>query len=212
MTEETKTMSEEYEEDITSEIEPLILEPYTYENMIQNPVVKPIAEADRSFRAIAEMNWKKELDIQKDQEWIEKKKDAIPRYSESPFIAKLLKVNQEVTDIIKLKNLQIKALRECIKEVFDEIFERYAVKVKNSNEYANITTKIPEGSYLNYLTKLSSKEGDAGAIAKKILEIYNASTELNEDKKFQDACRDVYDKETERPLKKLISKIVRMEL
>ncbi len=212
MKEDLKEETDFEEEDIPTEIEPLILEPYTYENMMQNPIIKPIAEADRSLRAIEEIKWKKLIDANKDQDWVESKYDTIPRYSESPFIARLTKTNQELGDIIKLLNLQIKTLRECVTEVFDGIMDRYAVKIGNSTEHKEIETKIPFGGYTNYLTKLSEKEENTGLIAKRILEEYNKSKELNEDKKFQGACTDVYAKETDKPTKKIIGKIIRMEI
>lgn len=216
---EEETNSELFETDVDAfgnETGPLVDEPYTYENIVNNPVIKPIAETDRSIRDLDEMIFKKLTDMKRDKNYINSAIDDVPAYQDSPFIAKLIKLAQNADDIIKLQDIRNNNLTGCIKEMIQIIRERYGVRglTSKEDEYVEPETKIPEGSYKSYLEKLTQhKDKNIASMSIKIFQIFIEDKVSKDDKiKFENACSQVYKDEIEKSMKRIVNKILRMEL
>lgn len=202
------------EESKLSEAIPLINEPYTYENMVNNPIVKPIAECDRSLRDLDEMIYKKLIDIKKLKERVNAVIIDVPAYQDSAFIADLIKLTQSMDDVIKLQDIQFADTKECIKKVEEEVRKRYGVRLEDKEEFVEPVTVLPEGSVVGYLDKLStSGEELIREIAKGIKEIFLKTSGGKDDKeKFDKAGIEYYGKETDKGKRQIIARIIRMEL
>jgi hypothetical protein len=214
-------IDEDSSEDSAKErVEPtqrLIDEPYSYDNVMENPIIKPIAEVDRSLRDLDEMIRKKLIDSIKDKKWVNETIGNVPEYSDSPFISKLIKLVQEIHDIIKFQDIEIKNLKGCIKEMVEINRQKYGVIVEEKGEEVlveKVKTIIPEGSYINYLKKLAeSKKENISEISKKVLEFFESDKTSKDDKiRFEDACMQYYKEEVDKTKKQILSKILRMEI
>lgn len=197
-----------------NEIIPLVNEPYTYENMVNNPIIKPIAECDRSMRDLDEMVYKKSIDIKKLKERINAVIVDVPSYQDSSFVADLIKLSQSMDDVIKLQDIRFDDAKECIKKMAEEVRMRYGVKLENKEEFVEPTTVFPEGSVLGYLDKLStSSDSLIVEISRGIKEIFLKTTRGKDDKeKFENAGIEYYGKETNKGKRQTIARIIRMEI
>lgn len=182
----------------------LINEDYSYDNILGNPIIKAIAEADRTIMDLTEMAWKKHLDAKKYKDLVNAGLQDIPAYQTSAMIGKLIRLNSEVDDIIKLQNLQIKNLRRCITEVYDLVLEKYGVLTEDKKKVKNI-------DYNNYLQDLTTDEKLKGIVNLILSEFQKDKTTINEKKKFELACANIYSKESNEKNKIIIAKIMRME-
>lgn len=197
--------------------DPIVPEPYTYENIYQNPILKPISEVDRSLYDIDEMIDKKLTDAKRDREWITTALNDNPEYSDVAFIARLLKLVQEVDDVIKFLILEKRNLRECIQEINEIVTQRYGVKVSQQGDSLKVKvheTKIPEGSERKYLEKISKHSDKKTAeIAMKLLEDFDKNIDEEDlSKRFYQICGRGYDEFKDKKDKDIIAKIVRMQL
>lgn len=197
-------------------VQPLIDEPYNYDNIIQNPIVLPISEADKSIRDVQELIDKKLHDALADREWIKNELAQTPEYSDSTFIARLLKLYQETDDIIKLLILQKESYRNCIKKTYRLVVEKYGVKVSGRGDNLTIKAherKIPGGNERAYLEKLTKHSDDTViSIAKSALERYDNDTEEDTYKRFSVVLGTIYSELKEKKQKDIVAKIIRMEL
>jgi len=205
MENQVKEIKETYAENLSfSKSEKLIEEDYTYDNLVNNPILKPISEADKTMMDLMEMAYKKFLDAKINKDIINKTITDIPAYQTSAMVAKLLKFNSEVEDIIKLQNLQIKNLRECIKSIYQIVLNKYGVyKEEEKIERKKINYEI----YLNDLLK----KDEIKEFATLILKEFKKDKNTNEKRKFENACGDVFTKESDKNKKTIIAKIMRME-
>lgn len=208
-----------FENEKMDESNPLVNIPYTYQNIVDNPIVKPVSEADRRIRDLEEMIYKKSGDIKKDQEWISANLKEFPVYSDSLFISKLLKLFYESSDIIKLQSLQMKTLKSCITEIFEIVSEKYGVKVstpRQSGETVKMKLPketIPEGSERNYLEKLSqNKNQKISKMASEVLAEFDSCDDADDKKRFQISIGKVYGTKKDDEEKKIIGSIARMEI
>ena len=202
------------EESKLGDIIPLIDEPYTYENMVNNPIIKPISETDRSLRDLDDMVYKKMIDIKKLKEKVNATITDVPSYQDSSFVSDLIRLTQGMDDIIKLQDIQFTNTKECIKKIAHEVKERYYVKIEGGEDYAEPTTVIPEGSVPNYIDKICSDSNEmVSEIAQKIKEIFSGTIKGRNDKeKFENAGVEYYSKELDKEKRKIAAKIIRMEI
>lgn len=210
-------MVDETDVNLEDDVQPLIDEPYSFENMVQNPIIKPIAETDRSIRDIEEMINKKLIDTKRDQDWVNAAMSDVPAYQDSSFVSRLIKLSQETQDVIKLQDLQTKNLRGCIKEIVAIVYDKYGVKVEEFGEeesYVEPATNVPAGDYEKYLISLSeSTVPSVKDMAEKILKTYKADKKSKTDKeRFNRACNINHKEESDKEKKSAAQKIIRMEI
>ena len=194
-------------------IEPLVDEPYTYENMVNNPIIKPIAEVDRSLRDLEDMINKKLIDSRRHQQWVNAAIEDVPAYQDSPFVTRLINLVQSTQDVIKLQDIQIKNLKKTIKEIVQIVKQNYGVIVEEERD-SYVGPEPEEIEYKEYLNNLiESGEANVSEIAKKILKIYEKDeTSKNDKQRFQNSCAEVYKEEQEKSIKEIITKMIRMEV
>lgn len=200
----------EADEDI--KIKALINTPYTYDNIVRNPVLKPISETDKNLVDIEEMIIKDLIDANKDKAYINSVIADTPYYQDSPFIARLIKLVQSTQNIIKMQDLRDRNLKRCIQEMYEILELKYAIKI--GNDFENPKEVIPEGGYLNYLKKLSeSSDEKINSIAKEILDFFSRDEkEMDEKRKYENACITFYKKQSDKKIKERVGKIIRMEI
>ena len=191
--------------DEESELKPekLIDADYSYENIVKNPILKEIAETDRTLYDLTEMAYKKTVEAIKDKTEINEIIQKFPAYQSSNIVAKLIKINQETRELVQLQNLIIRNLRNCIKEVYKNVMSSYGVY----KEEVKTEKKINYGEYL----KNSCDNESCSQMAKLIFEEFNKDkSNINEKRKFERACGNVYAKQDDTG-KTIIAKILRME-
>ena len=207
-----ETLFDIKEESKLNEAIPLVAEPYTYENMVNNPIIKPIAECDRSLRDLDEMIYKKLIDIKRLKEKINATITDVPSYQDTTFISELIRLTQSMDDVIKLQDIQFANTKDCIKKVAGEVNDRYWIKLENKEEYVEPTAIIPEGSVEAYLDKMIADERYT-EIAKSIKEIFLKTTKGKDEKeKFNSAGLEYYGKEPDKGKRKIAAQMIRMEL
>jgi len=201
-------------EELKAEAPPLVSEPYTYENMVNNPIIKPIAEADRSLRDMEEMEYKKLIDIRRLQLKINSVIEDVPAYQDSSFVADLIKLSQNDDDVIKLQEIMINILKTCISRMHENINKYYGVKLGESEEYVEPAPVIPEGSVTAYIDKLCGhKDEKLCKVAQEIKEIFSKTTKgKNDQEKFENAGIEYYSKEPDKEKRKIAARIIRMEV
>lgn len=219
MTDEETNVFELDEDGKALSIKPLVSESYDYENIINNPIIKPIAETDRSNRDLTEMVRKKVLDAIKDKAWLNSVIGDIPEYSDSPFITKLIKLADDTQHIIKIQDLKNRNLQNCIREMVTLVRERYGVLdvssgISQKEKYVEPEEKIPFGGYIEYLEMIvENGTEDSVEIAKKILEFYKKDKVSKTAKdKFETASVSCYKDESNKKKRKIAENILRMEL
>lgn len=192
---------------------PLVNEPYTYENMVANPIIKPIAETDRSLRDLEEMEYKKLIDIKRLKEKINAVISDVPAYQDSSFVTDLIKLSQSMDDVIKLQEIMLNITKGCIKNVHKDVQEHYGVRVGEGEEYEEPTTIIPEGTVQAYLEKLINHRDERIAkIAQEIKDIFEKTLKGKDDKeKYDNAGIEYYSKEPDKEKRKIAAQIMRME-
>lgn len=181
----------------------LIEEDYSYDNMVNNPILKPIAEADRTISDYIEIIYKKVVDATNRKKSINKKIEDIPAYQTSNMVGEILRLNAEYDDIVKLKDLQILKYVDCIREMYKLVNEKYGI-------YKEEVKEKKQFDYKDYLNSISDKE--AKDYAKLILkEFEEDKVTTNQKKRFEIACGEIYSKESDKNKQTIIAKIMRRE-
>lgn len=211
---EEENLFEAKEGQSLNEAVPLVNEPYTYDNMVNNPIIKPISETDRSLRDLDEMVYKKLIDVKKFKEKINVAITDVAAYQDCTFISDLIKLAQSMDDVIKLQDIQMANLKDCIKKVEEIVRVRYGVRVGEKEQYEEPVTIFPEGGIIAYLDKLSSGSNELTAeIAKNIKEVFLKMEKGRDEKeKFDNAGIEVYSQEKDKVRRQIIAKIIRMEI
>jgi hypothetical protein len=193
---------------------PLVSEPYTYENMVANPIIKPIAETDRSLRDLEDMEYKKLVDVRRLQLKINAVISDVPSYQDSSFITDLIKLSQNNDDVIRLQEIMINLLKTCIKNMHKDILEHYGVRLGENEEYVEPTSIIPEGSIAAYLDKMSNHRDEKTAkVAQEIKELFIKTTKGRDDKdKYENATIEYYSNEVDKEKRKIAALLRRMEI
>lgn len=195
-------------------LEPLISEPYTYESMVNNPIIKPIAELDRSLRDLDDMINKKLIDSKRNKSWINAAIEDVPSYQDSPFVSKLIDLTKDTQDVIKLQDIQLKNLKAAIKEIFNIVKTNYGVLINEEKEtYTEHEEISQEKDYKAYLQKLiESDDEELSGIAKSIDNLFkNDNVNKDEKRRFENSCAEIYKNEAEKSIKEIATKILRME-
>jgi hypothetical protein len=196
-----------------NEVVPLVPEPYTYDNMVSNPIIKPISETDRSLRDLDEIEYKKLIDIRRLQEKINIIISDVPSYQDSSFVADLIKLAQSMDDVIKIQDIEISVLKDCIRKVHNEVHERYYIQIEGKEEYVEPESVIPEGSVANYLDKLcSNTDLNISAVAQAIKDLFIKKEGPNEKENLQNAGIEYYQKEADKKRRQIAARIIRMEI
>lgn len=190
----------------------IVEEDFGFDSIMNNPILKPLSEANNRVYDLDEMIYKKLNDMVLDKKWISDTIGDIPEYSTSNFVGRVIKLNTDMTDVIKLQDLIIYSLKQAIKEINSIVKTKYGVII-DEQEQTQKPKEEPKIDYLGYLKGLSGKEGDAGVIAKHILDVCNSDNSGKSiDKIFSDVCVDCYKNETDKNKKKIISQILNMKL
>ena len=176
---------------------------YSYDNIVKNPVLKAIAETDRTLIDLMEMTYKKTLDAARDKKEINETLKDIPAYQSSIFIGRLVQRSQEIDDIIKLQNLIIRNLRGCIGEMYKILMEQYGVFKHESKEEKII-------DYRDYLVGLLDNETTKEYVSVILEEFDKDPSTISDKRKFENACGNIYTKKDNKG-KIIIGKIMRME-
>jgi len=189
----------------------LTTEPYTYDNIINQPILKPISETDRSIKDLQEIVNKKLIDIDVAIKWVNETSHDIPIYQESPYVSKLFKISEDTQDIIKFQDLQIKNLKRCISEIVEIVRKKYGVLVL-VKEKENVSEE--EGIYSEYIDKvLNNPDEIIVNIAKEIKKnLEEDQTEYDEKTKFHNACIKYYKDEADKKKKEIAGRIMRIEI
>lgn len=214
-------MAEEYtggvfnedEDEELEDIEPLVSEPFHYDNIVNNPILKPISETDRSLRDLDEMVYKRLINANNDKKWINKVITEIPFYEESQFVSRLIRFAREYDDLIKLEGLKNKNLKKCIREMVNIVKERYGVRMEEEGKFFEPETIIPEEGYEKYLEKMGKhSEEKIANVAKEIIKVFKTDNTADDIRdKFENACMGYYKEEADKNKKNIASKIMRME-
>lgn len=176
---------------------------YSYENIMLNPILKAIAETDRTLIDLMEMAYKKTKDAVKDKKEINEAIQSIPAYQASNLIRRLMERNQEIDDLIKIQNLIIRNLRGCVKEMYNLVMSKYGVYKEEKKEVEKI-------DYKKYLASLLEKEDIKDFVQLIVDEFDKNKSTTNEKRKFEEACGNIYVKQNKKD-QTIIAKIMRME-
>lgn len=191
------------EEQTFGKPEKLIDVDYSYENIVKNPILKAISETDRTVLDLMEMAYKKTIDASKDKNEINELIERVPAYQTSNMINRLITRSQEIDDLIKIQNLIIRNLRGCIKEVYNEVITSYGVYKEEKKEMKKI-------DYRDYIIKCIENPKIKNHAELILAEFDKDKSTLNEKRKFENACGNVYTKQDSKD-KIIVAKILRME-
>lgn len=202
------------DESKVNEVIPLVSEPYTYENMVNNPIIKPIAECDRSLRDLDELDYKTLIDMKRLKTEINAEFADVPSYQDTSFISKLIRLTQLMEYHNKIQDLEIYNTKDCIKKVFDETKTRYWIKLDEKEEPYEPETIIPEGTVDGYLDKLIEGTNESHKlVASAIKEIFLKTTRGKTDmEKLESAGLEYYKNELDKNKRQICARIIRMEL
>jgi len=201
--------------------ERLVTEEITFDAIMNNPILRPISDVDNRISDLDEMVYKKGKDIEKDRAWITEVISDIGEYSTSNFVSRMIKSNNDMSDVIKLLMLEVSSLRGAIKEINNIVISKYGVKV-DEEPIEVIKTTLPvtpkikhkeEFDYLQYLKTIIELGGTESEIAKIIKErIENDSTpELIKDK-FERIVINYYKEEEDKTKKTIIGEILALKI
>lgn len=193
---------------LNDKAEPLVNDLLTFENILNNPVLKPISEAEKRKTDIEDMIAKKLTDIKRDKQWLEEAINDIPVYSDSGFIGRLLKVNADMTDIIKLQDINVDILKNTIREMMDIIKQRYGIL-----EAEDISIPAKEQGSKDYKLLLEEEVNSSSDIKKEvasaILELFMGDNrQIPDESKFKDACISYYQNEQNKEKKKCVAPLM----
>lgn len=185
-----------------------IVEDLSFDSIMQNPVLKPLAEINRTILDLEEMNNKRLTDADRDFKWCDAISQEIPRYSESIFISRLWRLHSITGDIVKTQDIEIKTLKRAINEMLEIIRKYYGVIAEEEKK----TVKKDSFNYEDYLSKLiKESDQDSMDILKNIYTNY--LNERGEEKiRFENACAKIFKEEENKDKKLFISKVLRKEI
>jgi len=189
----------------------------SFDSIMLNPILKPIAQVDNKIQDYDEMLFKKIKDMEKDKAWIDEAFDSIPEYSTSNFVARIVKLKDEMVDIVKIQDLEIASLKMAIKEISLTVKMKYGLLEEHEvhEEHKRVEKKKKEESfdYLAYLQSIIVKDGIYGQIAKVINERMEADTSKDTiGVKFDKATIDLFKQEEDKEKKKIIQEILALKL
>ena len=156
------------EEDINA-IEPLYNEEkLDFENIQRNPVLKPIADINRSFINFELLIRRALWEHGKIKESIDNMIEVNPKYSETMIISKVQSMLNYIKQIIHSQNLQKEDMKNTIKEMVKIVKENYALLEEESNEPSIIKKQPLPGTLKEEKPKEESKTFFSDLIDKEI--------------------------------------------
>lgn len=203
--------STSFEIDETKEearIEPLVNEPYNFENIVNNPIIKPISETDRGVRDLEEIKIKKLIELNAEKKKINEALLETPEYNEITFVGTLLNMVSMISDVMKMQDLQMKKYVECIREINTLIRQNY--QIEDSNGQKNNILNVDYSAYLNKL--LSNEDKIIVEVCNLILKEFKINNNPDMIKRYEDSCMKIYKEVEDKTKKQKIAKIMRMEL
>jgi hypothetical protein len=196
---------------IEADIKPLINEPYSFENMVNHPIIRPIAETDKGIRDLEEIKIKLLIDLGKEKDLINQELLETPEYNDINFVGNLLRMVDRIVDILKIDSLERKKYEDCIREINNLVRTNYGTRASNGDLIEPLTV-----DHLGYLNKLSTNT-DKVIIecAAEILKDFESSQDPDVYKRFEDSCTRVfknYKDAGEKEKMKVVAKIMRMQV
>lgn len=198
--------------------EKLVNEDITFDAIINHPILKTISEVTNRIYDLEEMIWKKGKDIEKDRAWIAEALSDVPEYTTSNFVGRIINLNHDMGDIIKLLMLSNSSLKKAITDINETVKEKYGVRASEEEvkerkvEEHRAKKKLEEIDYLGYLKSLIGND-DEGNIAKVIKERIENDNSLDTLKtKFEKVVVNYYKEEEDKAKKKIIGEILSMKI
>ena len=178
--------------------EPIIEEDFSYESIVQNPILKPLSELDKFNYDLEDMINKKLSDIKRDKQYVDSNYNSITAYSESPFCSTQQRLFVDIQDLLKLQDIKNRRLIEAIVDIVKRKYILLEKSASNQIDYDSHSNesdeKIEEGNFeINYKGYLQKLTRSANEVLKKcsrqILALYveNRTNKPNKEK-FEMAC------------------------
>ena len=181
---------------------PIIDDDLSFDSMIINPILKPISEVNTKIIDLEEMIFKKTQDMEKDKKWIDETYEDIPEYSSSVFINRIVKLKEEMTDILKIQDLEIASLKLAIKEINNLVKEKYGIWKEKSSKDKDI--KVSSVDYISYLNSI---QGESEEIAKVAIQKMGSD---NSKKRFDEVLVSMYKQEEDKKKKEFIREFMKL--
>lgn len=189
----------------------LVEEDTSYDNLVANPILKPIAIVEKTINDFDEMLNKKLTEANRDKDIVDKILLSSPLYGDSEIFLKMRKINECTSDIIKMQDIIIKQLKDTIREINELVKIKYGLLIEEIPNTSKREEPIYPEFYLEDLRD-NSEDEEVREFARKILEVYKTmpidSKVVN---RFEDACAAVYKDETDKRRKIIVSNILRRD-
>lgn len=198
------------------EMKPLVNESFSYDNIVNNPIIKPIAEADKRIRDLRAFLYKRLAEMNRVKMEVNATLLNVPEYQNSLFVGKLLNLIKDASDIVMFQDQELKIFINCINEMLEINNKKYGVLVEEVVEVKpqDSKEKAETIDYKSYLEGLiSNQDKDISDATKKILAVFDEDKTTPDEKiRFQNACTKVYKDEEDKQRKTKYAKIIRMEV
>jgi len=203
--------------DIDSTQAHLVEENLDFESIMNNPILNPIAQADKSLLDLDEMIHKKYTDISRDKDWVDAVAKECPIYNDSEFVSRLYRAFDKSSDVIKLQDLELKTLRNVVREILSIVKVNYMVSEKPVNTPPAIKKEIEkkqeEFDYVHYLESLKESHDDnVKSLSTEILDLFLTNTQkMTNKRKFELICSQVHKAQEDNERKKITSLIINLK-
>lgn len=196
----------------TSAPAPLIEDALEFDNIMANPILKPIAEASKSINDIEQFINKRLTDMNREEKWIEEALKDNTTYSDSPFINRLMLLYKATSDVIRMQDVQNRTYKTLIRELVSISKQKYIVITDDSRRQKKetIVHKIRYDLYLKNLVE-ESKYPLLKSLSEEVLKKFTESVEPDEEKRYSQSCVATSSEHADKEHKKMLYKILKME-
>jgi len=108
---------------------------------LQNPILRPIAEANKSYTSLALLILKSLYDYEESYQVIKEMIDENPRYAETMIITKVMNLISHVKQIVRSQDIQIDNLKNTIQEMININNSEYTLISKGEEEVIDLPQK-----------------------------------------------------------------------
>jgi len=197
----------EVEEEKEEVVKPLVNEDFNFDNIMNNPILKPISECNQAYKDLEELKIKDLKESKSLMKYVNETLSSDTTYQESYFIGRLIELLKKFSNIVKISDLQEAKLVSCIREMREITIKKYGVIVEESE--SQIIEVQSDADYLKGL--MNNEDKNICEIANLIFENYQKSTERNLKIKYEKACTELYKTEPDKERMKVIAQIYRKE-
>lgn len=199
--------------------EPLVKDNFDFEAIVKNPILKPIAEADRSIQDMDKMLWKNLTDSTRLKDEINLMLEEVQEYGDVQFFQLLMKYIDRIESIVKIQDIKDKTMRRVIKEMHQIVITTYGIRKEfdyASKPPVTILAKSVKFDYYEYLKKIKeeTKDENVKLVTKALIGVYDKEGhDKTSEKAFKTLNVDLYKKEdTTKEMKTIISSIMKREI